>query len=1599
MIDSDEKYWGMIDISEGELLFNSNEEITSINQVDDPEHKSMSFMITKENSYSLICPFATFSSSTTCTKCSQYLLLDSTIGNSCESSASNFNHSSSGSYYKCPSGSYYSSNSCVTCSSDSSKITLSPYNQCVDKSTAESNPVYVCDSSGCTHCKGNGQYVYTNPDTSKSCVGDIPTGSYVSDVQNNVLSNCDGACATCSKGTEGTNSNCDTCKDGNYLQPSGGNCDSTCDASSIYGKHYDTTIKTCVICDSIGKVKYEGTEECIDLPDTDTNYYYTCDSNNGIIKPCGNGCNSCDENDICKTCIDTNNKKINTGTSTECVSSCGDVLGYDPSSNYCVDCKTYQSSTEYYRYIDDEQCQLPLGNENVDYVVKDPDKNVLIKCPSGSTSCELSRYDNGTYYAKSLTCDTDNNFVLFEGTCMLKCADNEGIYDGTCKNCSTLPNKYKKEDSFYCEDKPEHGYYISDEENHIISKCHSDCLDCDGGYNDTFKNCTKCNNGYYTKHDRSDCEGNCSYNSYVVQDDTKMMCVNCKDNDDGNIVRYENQDCMPLPSSNVKFYYISEEFGVIRNCAQNCERCQKKSDSIESICSECQSLFYMSLTSDACSTECADNETTTYYPFGKNPYTHRCEKCPSNDDGRIYKLEDSQECISAPTEYKYVIVNNDLGIIERCDSACETCSSKPEGGNSKCKTCADGKYLQPDVGGNCDSTCPETHGKETVNGINKCVECNNGYKKVGEETCTVADSLPEGYFLVRGFETYNVIDKCYEGCRTCSDKSTDENDMLCNSCMNGKYLEYVVTTDPNDGSLSGQYTNNCIEHCDLFLYEDSQHNECVNCKESGKYFYKGECVDTILDGTYESNIFYGTLSPCYSSCKRCTSLGDSTDHKCTECNDAYEFDTNLFSNCNPKCDLTQFYFYYDSSNQFHCTTSRQCPLSYPILIESDNHCITSTQCANLNKYIHESKCVSQCPNGYKVEESECVLEAVAEGDCKYSSKSDSNVNIMNAETSLRAAMNDYADNTDDSIVSVIEGNGVRLTIFKNAQCGYNISINHNVSYANITTCINKIKTDNNISNDTSLIIGEVELIKSDTTNSISGYIITDPTGNSYSLNSCNHLTISVSSPITAETMSELLLGRQLFEEKGIDIFNPSDSFFNDLCYPYTDENGNDVPISNRRSDFFRNSSLCEEGCEYELIDYLNERVTCNCPIKQNKFDSIKENLPCDDFPIDINMNNFKVLKCSKNVFSSLAVKKNAGSWFMIVLMVLEIPILINLVIIGYQPIYAYLNQFSQERIEEELNKQSKSESSEDASRANPPKKNSKPRRSNIISEYDSPAMLVKPKTREVSSVNLSSKVNDVKIYNSAAPVAIETTQQLNREIEEEETLFDDDELDDLAYEDALEYDKRCICVFFLHCLKANLALINVFANISVLEPITVRLIGFLLNIAVFVGFNVIFFDESYISDRYKLKEESADFGYIIENELPKSVYASITSVAVGFLINYVTSSRKRFETLMDKEKENKKFLVETRKIIANMKKTMITFIIISTGLMLFFWYFICAFCSVYQNSQGALFIGCAITLLVCWLMQTVLSFIVTLFRYMGLKCHISCFYTLSTYFC
>ena len=1627
--DSEEKYWGMMDLNEDVVLFNSNEKINSITQVDDPLLESKSFMVTKDDSYMVICPFIFVTD--TCTGCTNTMLIDSVEGNYCGTSPTNSEVYGT-SYKQCPTQTFFEKTqvACSDCTTNG-KVLIEPYGYCEDSATANAKQEYACDTNGCTHCKGNGHYLITYTNGTKSCVADKPTNTYVSNVENNILSFCAADCATCSKGESGGNSNCDSCLGDNYLQGTGGNCDTTCEASSIYGKHTDTSIKKCVVCSTLGVdiVKFENTEDCIDKNTlTSDDYYFEMEGGNGILKRCEDGCNTCDKDDYCKSCIVADHKFKTVGTTKKCVASCGSDEGYDETTMTCVNCKTYIVGTEYYRYDDDEKCQsIPAGHqEGVNYVTADSGNNILIECSEGTLTCVLAQDANGDNYAKSTSCS--NTYTLYNDKCVIQCRDNSmGLFQGTCINCQT-EGLYKKVDGFICEAFTDQGYYLSDNVNNILSKCNDDCLTCSGGFDASSKNCTSCRTNYL-KDDRTDCVTDCSYNTLLMQDNVNKKCVNCATNMNGLTVKWENtNDCIDPTTITDKYYIKDPNYGIIARCDINCNSCKKADVGDDSVCLSCVQDTFMQISSDDCVSTCAANETTTYYPYGKT--NGKCEKCPDNTDQRIYKLADSTQCITKPT-YKFAVVEQNLGIIEECDSTCEECSGKAEGTKKNCLQCTGNNYLQPGTDGICELTCPYTHGKATINGIKKCVVCSTGFKKKNDDFCLENTStLPDGYYFVTGFEAYNLIDECYQGCKGCQGSSTSSTNQLCDSCVNGKFLEYKKTYDAITDTFSGAYTDNCVDNCNQYEYKDTSNNKCANCKEKNQYFFDGNCIGTygtLPIGKYEIDNFYGALANCYPSCGSCSILGDENDHKCDSCREGYEQDQLVSTKCNFKCDVSQFYFYYDDSNLIHCTTSKQCPSSNPYLSEEDKQCLTAAACKGADKYLHNDKCVPQCPPGYKLDNDKfCQLMAIADGDCKYSPKTEISYNKENVQASLESEMAEYVNtlssNDDNTIVNVISGNDIVLTIFTNNTCGLNVSIHHNISYADISECESLIRSNNSIDDNENLIIGEIELKKkNEATNGISGYIIMNKQGTKYSLTPCSNSKTIIYSPIEVSNLLDFSLARKFFNETGIDMYDPNEAFFNDLCTPFTDENGNDVILKDRRDDFFKNSSLCEQGCEFKSINYETITATCECPIKENKFDEVFANSPIE-FPGTINTNNLKVIKCYHNVFSSKGIKHNYGSWILIVLMCMDIPILINLFIIGYKPIYAFLNQFSQERLEEELRLKDKekglSESDDiepsEESRPNPPQKSpnkAKEVHSNMLSEYDSPQPFFKLQKQKLKmlDMDLDQKNNDRHnsegSNNESAPKCyygnekqITAIQDTNKHLNnEEENEFDSDELNEMAYEDALQYDKRCICKFYLICLRSNLSLINVFAEISALEPITIRLLGFTLNIAIFLVLNMILFDESYISKRYDYKDYT--IGYIIENELPKSAYASMASVVVGFLINYVTSSKKRFETLMDKEKDHQTFLVKTREIITQMKKTTVIFIIINFVLMFFFWYYITAFCSVYNNSQDSWLIGTAITLMFCWLFQAFLAFLITFSRYMGLKCHISCLYTLSTYFC
>ena len=110
-----------------------------------------------------------------------------------------------------------------------------------------------------------------------------------------------------------------------------------------------------------------------------------------------------------------------------------------------------------------------------------------------------------------------------------------------------------------------------------------------------------------------------------------------------------------------------------------------------------------------------------------------------------------------------------------------------------------------------------------------------------------------------------------------------------------------------------------------------------------------------------------------------------------------------------------------------------------------------------------------------------------------------------------------------------------------------------------------------------------------------GYKIYDENFTELNLSKCKDLNIEViygiKKDITVEYDKIIY-----YQNLGINIFNLSDRFFNDICQIFPDFE-NDIILEDRIKDIFINLSVCEEGCTYKEFDNNYYTFTCECIIK------------------------------------------------------------------------------------------------------------------------------------------------------------------------------------------------------------------------------------------------------------------------------------------------------------------------------------------------------------------------------------------------------------------
>ena len=161
--------------------------------------------------------------------------------------------------------------------------------------------------------------------------------------------------------------------------------------------------------------------------------------------------------------------------------------------------------------------------------------------------------------------------------------------------------------------------------------------------------------------------------------------------------------------------------------------------------------------------------------------------------------------------------------------------------------------------------------------------------------------------------------------------------------------------------------------------------------------------------------------------------------------------------------------------------------------------------------------------------------------------------------------------------------------------------------------------------------------------------------------------------IPVELDEKLLVLYQDLQKSGYDLFNIDDPFYNDICSPYKSENGTDVLLSDRKNDYYNNNyTTCQSNCEYSSFDSDYKFLKCECKvivddIDINDFDKFSEEIYKNFYDI-LKNSNYKVMKCYKLVFNSKYLKKNIGSFIILIFFAGYLSLLCIYIIKGITPL-------------------------------------------------------------------------------------------------------------------------------------------------------------------------------------------------------------------------------------------------------------------------------------------------------------------------------------------
>ena len=215
--------------------------------------------------------------------------------------------------------------------------------------------------------------------------------------------------------------------------------------------------------------------------------------------------------------------------------------------------------------------------------------------------------------------------------------------------------------------------------------------------------------------------------------------------------------------------------------------------------------------------------------------------------------------------------------------------------------------------------------------------------------------------------------------------------------------------------------------------------------------------------------------------------------------------------------------------------------------------------------------------------------------------------------------------------------------------------------------------------------------------------------------------------------------------------------------------------------------------------------------------------------------------------------------------------------------------------------------------------------------------------------------------------------------------YNDFELNNFSYQEALRLDKRVYLKYYLSLLKYNQLLIFTFYTYNDYNSKIIKISLFFFLFSLNYTINTLFFDNESIHNIYINKGV-----YDFISQIARIIYSSIISSLIKVIISNISLTEKNIIKIK-KEKKN----VNISKFIKCLLVKFILFYILIFLFLIFFWYYLACFCAVYKNSQVYVIKDTLISFSISQIYPFGLCLLPGIFRIISLKGDKECLYNFS----